>query len=223
MNMGVNLSNVNLDNVQANQVLEAIPPGWYDAVITGSEMKPTRDGSGQYLQFEIQVTGGQYAGRKLFDRLNLVNNNPTAVEIAYKTLKSIYNAVGKARVDSSNELHGIPLKVKAKVRAAEGQYSATNEVQGYDHATSAHETAGGAAPAVGAPGGAPPWAAAQHPQPQTPAAQPQQPAPAPAPAWQPPAAQQPWAQPQAPQAAAPAAAPAAAAPAAGGPVPPWAR
>jgi hypothetical protein len=212
--MGVNLSGVNLDGVDPNVALDAIPAGWYNAQIVGSEMKPTKDQMGQYLELTMQVIDGEHAGRKLFDRLNLVNNNPTAVEIAFKTMKAIYNALGVARVNDSAELHGKPLKVKVKLRPKTAEYDATNEVQGYDHIQSQHTPAGVTAGGVaGAPNGAPPWAngAAGAPAGGAPAFAGNAPAangfpgaasPAPAAAgsapggWQPPGAQsQPWQQP----------------------------
>jgi hypothetical protein len=150
--MGVNLSGVNLDGVDPNTVLEAIPAGWYNAQIVGSEMKPTKDSANtgnQYLELTLQILDGEHAGRKLFDRLNLVNQNPTAAEIAYKTLKSIYNAIGVARVDNSDQLHGKPLKVKVKLKPKTAEYDASNEVQGYDSINAAHTPAG--VTSVGAP------------------------------------------------------------------------
>lgn len=204
--MGVNLSTVNLDGIDPNVAFDAMPAGWYNVQIVGSEMKPTKDNLGQYMELTMQVLDGEHAGRKLFDRLNVVNNNPTAVEIAYKTLKSIYNAIGVARVNDSAELHGRPLKVKVKLRAKTAEYDATNEVQGYDSINSNHQPAGVTAGGVaGAPQGSPPWAAnsaapaaQQAPASGAPPWSNSQPQPAAQPqgnAWQPPAAQQPWAQP----------------------------
>lgn len=218
--MAVNLSQVDLSNVQANALLEPIPAGWYNATIIETEMKETNDKTGQYMEVVSQIADGPHKGRKLFDRLNLVNNNAQAVSIAYGTLKQIYNAVGKARVDTSAELHGLPLKVKVSLRPAETgrdgkAYEARNEVKGYDHISSDHNTGAGVggsiAPGVaGAPAGVPAWAAGQA-APSPAAAPPSTPAPAPAAAAAPiPSGAQPWAQPgaSAPPPAAPAAAPA---------------
>ena len=189
---------------------DAIPAGWYNVQIDQSEMKPTKDGSGAYLELRLAVLDGQYVGRKVFARLNLRNNNATAVEIAYKDLSAICHAVGVMQVQDSSQLHGRPMKIKVSVRAATGEYEASNEVKAYKNI---NENVGG--PAAGAPaagsatpwGAAPqaaapaamPWGAPQQPAaPVAPAAQfaaPQPPAMAPqAPAWQPPAAAQPWAQ-----------------------------
>ena len=83
---------------------DVLPPGKYLGQIVASEMRPTKDGTGQYLYMEVDILEGQYAGRKLFDRLNLVNANPDTVEIAKRTLSSICRAVGKMQVSNSEQL-----------------------------------------------------------------------------------------------------------------------
>ena len=70
-------------------------------LIVNSEMRATTDGTGQLLWLELDVLEGAYAGRKLFDRLNLVNANPTTVEIAQRTLSAICHATGLMQVDYS--------------------------------------------------------------------------------------------------------------------------
>ena len=69
--------------VEPNKPLEPLPPGQYRGSVN-SEMRPTKDGRGQHLWVEIDILDGPYAGRKLFDRLNLINTNPTTVEIAQR-------------------------------------------------------------------------------------------------------------------------------------------
>ena len=150
--------NFDASQVAPSEVLEAIPAGWYNAQMTASEMKPTPDGTGTYLQAEFTVLSGDYAGRKLFDRINLQNKNPVAVEISYKTLSAICHAVGVIQVQDSQQLHGRPLQLKVSLRAAgkgaDGKhYEASNEVKGYKGMD------GAGVPMAGAPaGGAPSWA-----------------------------------------------------------------
>jgi hypothetical protein len=115
---------------------EAIPAGWYNARVTNSEMKPTSDGSGAYLQLELTILDGEFANRKLFDRINLQNKNPVATEIGYRQLSAVCHATGVIQVQDSQQLHGIPLKVKVSLRpagpGADGKhYDASNEVKGY--------------------------------------------------------------------------------------------
>ena len=204
--------NFNAATVAPAQALEPIPSGWYRAIITESKMAPTSKPGGQMLNLELKIIDGEFVNRKLFDRLNLVNENPTAEQIAREQLSAICHATGIIQCPDSTMLHNIPILVKAKLRPAgpgkDGvHYDASNEVKGYDHINSDHNvgpsgpvTAGGVA---GAPQGTPPWQAAQAaPAPQAQQYQPpaqvvqQQPAQAaPAQQWQPPAAQQPWQQP----------------------------
>lgn len=223
--------NFDASQVAPSEALEAIPAGWYNAQMTASEMKPTADGTGAYLQAEFTVLSGDYAGRKLFDRINLQNKNPVAVEIGYKTLSAICHAVGVIQVQDSQQLHGRPLQLKVSLRAAgpgaDGKhYEASNEVKGYKGMD------GAGVPMAGAPaGGAPSWAPqapAQQATPQyapPPAAAPQQWAPPAQPAaaapqqWQQPAPQAPQA--PAPQQWAPPAQQAAPAPQQAAPTPPW--
>ena len=193
---------------------DPVPAGWYNVMIDESEMKPTKAEGGLRLSLRFTIMDGQYANRKVFTGLNLKNANPVAQEIAYKQLSAICHAVGIMQVQDSQQLHGRPLKIKVKVRAASGDYEASNDITAYKNI---NEQVDGPATG-GAPAGAP-WATAPAPAPQAapwagqPAAAPvaltqqfappvQAPAPAAAaPQWQPPAAQQPWA--QAPQQQAP--------------------
>lgn len=207
--------NFDASTVSPSESIEAIPAGWYNAQIDQSEMKPTKDGSGAYLELRFSVLDGQYANRKVFGRLNLRNANPVAQEIAYKQLSAICHATGVLQVQDSQQLHGRPMKIKVSVRAASGDYEASNELKAFKNI---NEQVDGPVGAPAAQGGAP-WAGQQAPAAQqaapwagAPAATPaptqqfappvQAPAPAAAaPQWQPPAAQQPWA--QAPQQQAP--------------------
>jgi hypothetical protein len=94
---------------------QPLPVGDYRVEIVQSEMRTTKDGNGQYLWLEMAIIDGEYANRKIWDRLNLINGNQQAVEIAQRTLSSICHAVGKMTVDDSEELHQIPFVAKARL------------------------------------------------------------------------------------------------------------
>lgn len=211
------MAQLNFDarQVDPQQSFEPIPAGWYNMMIVESEMKPTSNGQGAYLQLSLKVVDGQYAGRQVFDRLNLQNQNPVAAEIAYKRLSAYCHATGVIQVQDSQQLHGIPLKARVSVRTdSTGQYDPSNEVKAVKHIN--EETGTTAAPAqqgFQAPPQQFPQQGFQQPQ-QAPQQQWQQPpaqqAPAPQQFQQP--AQQPQFQQPAPQQA----------PAQGGaPTPPW--
>ena len=202
--------NFNATQVAPAMGFEVLPAGWYDAMIDESEMRPTKDGSGAYLQLRFSIMGGFANGQKVFQRLNLQNANQTAQDIAYSQLSAICHAIGVMQLQDSSQLHGQPMKIKLKIRKDKtGQYDDTNEISGYKNINEQVEmatkaVAGGfdAAPGFAQPAApvAPAFAA-----PVAPAV-----APAAAPAtqqWQQPQQAQPWGQPVATPA--PAVAPAA--------------
>lgn len=151
--------NFDASSVPPQEALEPVPSGWYICQIVDSSMEPTKNQQGSFLALELQILDGPYAGRKVFDRLNLNNANQVAQEIAYKTLSAICHAVGILQVADSQQLHGKPLEVKVSLRPAgpggDGQhYEANNVVKGYRAV--AGSTGNGAPPAPpAAPGG---WA-----------------------------------------------------------------
>jgi hypothetical protein len=124
------LNGFNAAEVDPTDSFTPVPAGDYPVVIVESEMKDTRDGTGQYLQFVLEVIEGPMKGRKLWDRLNLVNKNSTAVEIAQKALSQICHAVNVMTPNDSAELHGKPLQCSVVVKE-DPQYGPRNEVKGY--------------------------------------------------------------------------------------------
>lgn len=144
--------NFNANDVEVSDFL-AIPAGWYAAEITESEMKQTKSGNGEYLQLTVKLIEGDHAGRVLFERLNLVNPNATAVSIAQQTLAGICKAVGLDQIEDSLELHGKPFRVSVKVI----------KDQDYGDANGDKNEIGGYAPLGGAPKAAAPAKTADKP------------------------------------------------------------
>ena len=91
-------------------------------------MRPTKDGGGQYLWLELDVLEGPLAGRKLFDRLNLVNASAQTVEIAQRTLSAICHATGRLQVQDSAELHLIPMIADVTIKPPKNGYGESNKV-----------------------------------------------------------------------------------------------
>lgn len=129
----------NAQAVEPISNFDPIPAGWYTVIITDSEEKPTKSGAGSYLQMRLDVVDGEYQNRVLFERLNLNNPNPTAVEIAQRTLSAICHAVGVLQPQDSSDLHNIPLLAKVAIQPARDGYEASNIIKGY-------KAAGGTAP-----------------------------------------------------------------------------
>ena len=132
-----NLQGFNANEVDPATDFDPIPAGKYLAVITESEVKPNKAGTGSYLQFTFQVIDGEYKGRFLWARLNLDNPNDTAVKIARGELSAICRAVGVMTPKDSVELHDLPLVIKVKCKRRKDTDEIQNELSGYERKESA--------------------------------------------------------------------------------------
>lgn len=112
-----------------------IPDGDYVAQIVESEMKTTKAGTGQYLQLVFQIIQGEHKNKKLWVRLNLVNPNQTAVNIAQDELATITRAAygHDLNISDSTQLHGKPMLVTVKFVPATQKNPAGNDVKFYKH------------------------------------------------------------------------------------------
>lgn len=160
-----NLQGFDANQVEPSQDFTPLPAGEYVAVITDSEMKPTKTGNGHYLQLTFQIVEGEHANRLIWVRLNLDNPNATAVDIARRELSSICRSVGVLVPTDSSDLHNLPCVLAVKLKRRKDTGELQNEVKGYSacEAKTAHTAAsdtpsgiansGQDAPAAGSP----PW------------------------------------------------------------------
>lgn len=133
------LSFFNAEEVEPLQPMTVLPRGRYNAMITASEDKPIKSGTGAYLQLEFTITDGPHANRKVWSRLNLDNPNATAVDIAKRELAAIYQALGVTKATDSAELHDKPLVIEVAIETKDGNEN--NRIKAYMRAN-------GAAPAT---------------------------------------------------------------------------
>lgn len=115
-------------SVEPTTAYELLPAGKYKAQIVESEMRVTKNGMGQFLWLMLDILEGEHKGRKIFDQLNLVNPNPTTVEIAQRTLSAICHATGRLQVNDSEELHLIPMTIQVKIRPPKNGYGESNAI-----------------------------------------------------------------------------------------------
>ena len=113
------------------QSFDPIPEGWYAVIITASDLKTTKDGTGEYIKLEHSVVGPTHKGRRIFGNLNIKNRNPQTVQIAKKQLAQLCTACGKGEIRRTEELHGIPVMAKVAIRPERGEYAASNDIKGY--------------------------------------------------------------------------------------------
>lgn len=109
---------------------EPLPVGEYLVEITGTELKDTKAGDSQYVNFEFTILKGDFKGRKVWKILNLFNKNVVAVEMAEKELATIHRALGLDEiVGDSKKLHNKPLIVKLGIEVDD--YGKKNKIKLY--------------------------------------------------------------------------------------------
>jgi hypothetical protein len=124
----------------------ALPTGDYPVIISNSEFRSTKNGSGQYLMLSFQVVDGPSKGRYVWHNLNLKNQNPKAEEIAQRELSAICHATGRLCISDSEQLHNIPHLIHVAYIPAKGEFPEKNQIKkwmrmGEAQATSAPQAA----------------------------------------------------------------------------------
>ena len=151
-----------LNNFDANQVdpsvaLDPLPAGKYLAVVSESELKPTKTGGGKYLQLTFQIIDGEFKGRLVCARLNLENKSEMTVKIARGELSAICRAIGVMQPKDSVELHNVPLEINVGLKKRDDNGEFTNVIKGYAKKGGGGSPVSGRAPVGVGPGSTPPW------------------------------------------------------------------
>lgn len=109
---------------------DPIPAGNYVAQVVESDIKPTK--SGQALNLTLEILDGPCRNRKVWARLNIKNDSAQAQQIAQAQLSALCHAIGVINLTDTQQLHGKPVRIRVKVRPAEGTYAASNDVTGFE-------------------------------------------------------------------------------------------
>ena len=123
--------NFNAGSEAPKDVFEPIPVGWYPAVVVKSDLVPTKNKDGHYINMQIKIIGEKYSGRVVFAKFNVDNKNQQAVQIAENQLARLSHAVGVTKWSDTEELHDKPFAVRIGVQAATAQYEASNKVTNF--------------------------------------------------------------------------------------------
>lgn len=148
--------NFDATQVEPSTGKDPVPAGKYVAVIVGSEMKPTKNGAGEYLECEYQIVDGEHKGRKLWSRHNLQHSNAQTVQIARGELSAICRAIGIMTPKDSAELHNLPLTITVKVKKREDNGELANEISAWARKDAAAGVPQQAGPTTTTPA-TPPW------------------------------------------------------------------
>ncbi|MBS1184149.1 MAG: hypothetical protein H6Q99_4029 [Proteobacteria bacterium] len=108
-----------------------LPPGDYEAHVVESEVVPTASGRGEMLKLTFEVTAGAHKGRRVTERLNIVNANAAAQRIAQQALGRLCAAAGLAGIDDSEALHFIPVVIRVAIRPGSGDYGDQTTIKTY--------------------------------------------------------------------------------------------
>lgn len=117
-------------NIDPADSFDVLPKGKYLCMAVDSKIKPTKAGTGDYLEITFEVIDGQGKGRKIWERLNIRNANKKAEEISQRKLSSLCRAVGVMNLQDTDQLHNIPVTLDIDVEQREG-YDPQNAVKTY--------------------------------------------------------------------------------------------
>jgi hypothetical protein len=156
--------NFNATEVAPSTGFAPLPAGDFKVVILESAIKPTSKQTGTFLELELQVIEGQYANRKLWQRITYTNPSEKAQSIGRAQLSALCRAVGVMTPQDTSELHNRPFVVTVGHEARKDKEGKpTGEMQNvikkfhFPANVAGAVVAGSSKPAPAA--SAPPWAA----------------------------------------------------------------
>lgn len=94
---------------------DIIPNGIYEAVVSASEIKPNKAGTGKGLNLTFDILSDPARGRKVWTWINIQHARPEAQRIGQEELARLCRAVGITRLTDSEQLHNIPLLITVGV------------------------------------------------------------------------------------------------------------
>lgn len=99
---------------------ELLPAGDYAAIIESSEVKPSR--SGHMLVITFAVLSGTHDGKKVIERLNIVNQSEKTELISRQIFAKICDAIGLDNVTDTAQILNKRLKIGVEVEKGVGTF-----------------------------------------------------------------------------------------------------
>lgn len=103
-------------------IAQIVEVGWKDSKSTPGN---------KFIQCDWRVIQGEYVNRMFFTRLNLINANAQALEIANKELATMCRACGKVSVEDVAELQGLPCEVDLDIKPKQGENPPSQVIRMY--------------------------------------------------------------------------------------------
>ena len=106
-----------------------LPEGQYELMVSGIKEKPTKAGTGSYLQVEYVIVGGDSANMKIFDLININNPNSACERIGRARLCNLMCACGMEGITNASQLMGGRFTGIIGVKPGNNGYSDSNVVK----------------------------------------------------------------------------------------------
>ena len=95
---------------------EPIPNGKYKAIVTSAERKQTKSGNGWFWELTFAIAEGQYEGKSIVHRFNMVNESAEAVEIGRRHLRRYLDCIGNLDPQDESELCNIVVWIEVECK-----------------------------------------------------------------------------------------------------------
>lgn len=127
---------------EEKKVYKPADEGSYKVRLEKYEVKDTKAGTGKYLDLQFEIMESKehdFGGKRIFQKYNIENPNPKAVEISMNILGHYLTAVGlsdeeskevKSDVTKLDDTIGIPFIAEVKIKD-EGPYGMKNHIAKY--------------------------------------------------------------------------------------------
>ena len=90
---------------------EPIPNGRYKAVATSAQRKHTKSGNGWFWEITFTIVEGEYEGRTVVHRFNMLNPSDDAVAIGRSQMKRYLDAIGNLEPQDEGDLCHIAVSI----------------------------------------------------------------------------------------------------------------
>lgn len=109
-----------------------IPAGTYTLCVEHMEIKPTKDGTGRYVNARMKIIGGNSDNRTFFKNFNIVNKSTVAEKIGRDELARLLDACGFDKLNDLSPMIGQQFKGTLKINPPKGGYDASNDISKYE-------------------------------------------------------------------------------------------
>ena len=124
------LSWLNTDDVDASAGSgggwKVKPNGWYRAMVTESEVRPSSSGTGTHVRIKLSHLDQRYSNQYEMVFLNVQHSKPRVQEIGQAQFKALAIAVGDptpGQVKSSKDIENKPLMIQLYSKQEPGKYA----------------------------------------------------------------------------------------------------